>query len=245
LHVTTRDAGARLRRLEELAGLLKSREFVTAAELAVELGVSLRTVSRDLALLREQGTPIEADRGRGGGMRLERNWALGRVHLSPEESIDLLLSLAIAERLNAALFQRLPAIRRKIVAAFAHGYQQRVRDLRRRILVGQPASHAVLATFTEPAPGSVSRIADAFFNMRVAALDYVDQHGKVSRREVEPQFLYLNAPVWYLLGWDRLRGAVRFFRVDRIRSIEVLPQAFRLGDPTPFLEAAENTAAHL
>jgi predicted DNA-binding transcriptional regulator YafY len=241
--MTVRNAGSRLNRLDELAGLLKSRDFVTVAELAAELGVSLRTVSRDLALLRDKGTPIEADRGRGGGLRLKRNWALGRVHLSPEESIDLLLSLAIAERLNSALFQRLPAIRRKIVAAFAHGYQQKVRDLRRRILVGQPASQAVLATFSEPAPGSLSRIAEAFFNMRVLTLDYIDQHGNVSRREVEPQFLYLNTPVWYLLGWDRLRGAVRFFRVDRIRAIEILPQAFRLSDPTPFLEATENTAA--
>ena len=238
-----RAAGIRLRRLEEVSGLLRSRDFVTAAEIADELGVSLRTVTRDLALLRERGTPIEADRGRGGGLRMERRWALGRVHLSPEESIDLLLSLAIAERMNAALFQRLPAIRRKIVAAFAHGYQQKVRDLRRRILVGQPASHAVLASFADPAPGSLSKVAEAFFNLRVLALDYTDQHGNVSRREVEPQFLYLNTPVWYLLGWDRLRDAVRFFRVDRIRALEVLPQSFRLSDPSPFLEAAEGTAA--
>ncbi len=101
----------------------------------------------------------------------------------------------------------------------------------------------MLTTFADPAPGSLSRVAEAFFNMRVLALDYVDQHGNVSRREVEPQFLYLNTPVWYLLGWDRLRGAVRFFRVDRIRSIEILPQGFRLSDPAPFLEAAEGTAA--
>src|SRR5688572_984218 len=241
--MTGRAAGSRLKRLDELAGLLKSRDFVTAGELAAELGVSLRTVSRDLALLRDQGTPIDADRGRGGGLRMERNWSLGRIHLSPEESIDLLLSLAIAERMNAALFQRLPAIRRKIVAAFAQGYQQKVRDLRRRILVGQPASQAVLASFADPASGSLSRVAEAFFNMRVLALDYVDQYGNVSRRQVEPQFLYLNTPVWYLLGWDRLRDAVRFFRVDRIRAIEILPQAFRLSDPAPFLEAADNTAA--
>jgi hypothetical protein len=60
---------------------------VTAGELAEELGASLRTLNRDLGLLRDSGLPIESDRGRGGGLRLKRNWALGR--LRPAESLSI------------------------------------------------------------------------------------------------------------------------------------------------------------
>src|SRR5262245_27142661 len=134
--MVARSDAARLRRLEELKGLLKSREHVTAGELAAELGVSLRTLNRDLEILRNSGVPIESDRGRGGGLRLQRNWALGRLHLSPPEAIDLLLSMAIAERTNSPLLLReLGAVKRKIVAAFPESYQPKIRSLRKRILI--------------------------------------------------------------------------------------------------------------
>ena len=235
-----RAASSRLHRLEELKGLLKAREHATAAALAGELGVSLRTLNRDLALLRDGGVPIESDRGRGGGLRLQRNWALGRLHLSPAEAIDLLLSIAIAERMNSPLLLRqLASIKRKVVAAFSESYQAKIRSLRRRILVGQPASAQVVASFAPPQRGTLAGIAEAFFDTRCVSIEYMDQHGAVTSREVEPQFLYLNVPVWYLLTWDRLRGAVRFFRIDRIRSVSVLDRRFRLADPKPFLAEGE------
>lgn len=236
----SRAAASRLRRLEELKGLLRAREHVTAAELSAELGVSLRTLNRDLGILRDSGVPIESDRGRGGGLRLQRNWTLGRLHLSPEEAIDLLLSIAIAERMNSPLLlQQLAPRKRKIVAAFSESYQPRIRALRKRILVGGPASEQVIASFSPPQRRSLVGIAEAFFNMRCIAIDYVDQTGATTSRDVEPQFLYLNVPVWYLLAWDRLRAAIRFFRIDRIRSVRPLEAGFRLADPRPFLAEAE------
>lgn len=235
-----RTAASRLNRLEELKALLKAREHVTAAELAAEVGVSVRTLNRDLDLLRDNGVPIESDRGRGGGLRLQRDWALGRLHLSPAEAIDLLLSMAIAERMNSPLLlQQLVPIRRKVVAAFSKGYRSKINALRKRVLVGQPASEKVMATFTAPQRRALSGVAEAFFNMRCIAIDYVDQNGVSTSRDVEPQFLYLNVPVWYLLAWDRLRDAVRFFRVDRIKSVTPLPASFRLGNPEIFLADAE------
>jgi predicted DNA-binding transcriptional regulator YafY len=229
-----------MRRLEELKGLLKAHERVTAAELSAELGVSIRTLNRDLEILRDSGIPIESDRGRGGGLRLQRNWTLGRVHLSAEEAIDLLLSIAIAERMNSPLLlQQLAPIKRKIVAAFSETYQTKIRSLRKRILVGEPASEHVIASFVPPQPRTLTGVAEAFFNMQCIAINYVDQNGASTSRQVEPQFLYLRVPVWYLLTWDRLREAVRCFRIDRIKSTKQLETRFRLADPQPFLAEAE------
>jgi predicted DNA-binding transcriptional regulator YafY len=171
---------------------------------------------------------------------MHRNWALGRLHLTPAEAIDLLLSVAIAERLDSPLLLRqLAPIKRKLVAAFSDTHQSRIRSLRKRILVGRPASPHVIASFRQPPRGAIAGTAEAFFNMRCIAIDYVDQRGATSTREVEPQFLYLSLPVWYLLAWDRLRGAVRYFRIDRIRSVRALDAVFRLADPRPFLAEAE------
>jgi predicted DNA-binding transcriptional regulator YafY len=238
--MAARTASSRLRRLEELKGLLKAREHVTAEELADELGVSLRTLNRDLEVLRDSGVPIESDRGRGGGLRLQRNWSLGRLHLSPVEAIDLLLSIAIAENMNSPLLlQQLAPIKRKIVAAFSETYQRRIRSLRRRILIGSAASERVLATFSQPLRGALAGIAEAFFNMRCISIGYIDGSGAITSRDIEPQFLYLSMPIWYLFAWDRLRGDVRYFRIDRIKSVTPLQEGFRLADPRPFLAEAE------
>jgi predicted DNA-binding transcriptional regulator YafY len=54
-------------RLDALKDLLAERDVTTAADLAADLGISVRTLQRDLAVLRDLGTPIEGDRGRSGG----------------------------------------------------------------------------------------------------------------------------------------------------------------------------------
>jgi predicted DNA-binding transcriptional regulator YafY len=46
-------------------------------------------------------------------------------------------------------------------------------------------------------------------------------------------------PMWYLLAWDRLRDAIRYFRIDRVKSVVPLQEGFRLADPRPFLAEAE------
>jgi len=232
-----RTAGSLLGRLDELKGLLKDRDFVTVRDLAIELGVSRRTVHRYLAILRESGLPIESGRGRGGGLQLHPRWGLGRVHFSAAEAIDLLLSIAIAERMNSpVLLRQLAGIQRKIVASFGEAHGAQIRSLRKRILLGPPASGRVAGSLGEGPHRAHPALAEAFLNARCAAIEYVDRNGVTTSRQVEPHYLYLSPPVWYLLAWDRLRGAVRHFRVDRIKSVTPQGMSFRLADSRPFVE---------
>ena len=233
-------------RLEELKSLLSSSDHVTAAELASRLGVSLRTLNRDLGLLRDSGMPIDADRGRGGGLRLNRRWSVGRVNLDYREAIDALLSLAVAEKLGSALLlDRARSARHKLAATFSPAHQARIRLMRRRILIGDAASPDVMATY---APGSTTRrgmVAEAFFEMKRLEITYMDGQGRRTVREVEPQFLYLSWPVWYLLSWDELRRSVRTFRLDRIVQSKMKQSGFKLRNELPFLEAIEHTGERL
>lgn len=232
--------------MEALKGLLAERDYTTAAELAAELSVSVRTLQRDLALLRDLGIPIDSDRGRGGGLRLERGWSLGRVHLSESEAIGMLLSLTIAEKVGSPIMlDDARTIARKIATSFAPAQASRILAMRRRILVGAQASDHVLSSYRAP-PGAVTQpLLDAFVNRRVAVIRYQDQHATVTEREIELQYFYYNLPVWYALVWDRLRDNVRFFRIDRIKRIQLLSEQFRLRRDDQFLTAGEPDAKAL
>jgi len=239
-------ASDRLERLERLKGLLKANDSMTVKELAGELDVSVRSLSRDIELLRSSGVPIEADRGRGGGVRLQRQWSFGRLHLDFEEGIDLLLSIALAEKLNSPLLlNRLRSIRQKLAASFPESQQDRIRMLRNRILMGPPASEHVMQTYRMNAPEQLTNVTRAFFDMRLLEIRYSDEATRMTTRQIEPQFLYLSVPAWYLLAWDRLRDGIRTFRIDRIHTATVMDAMFRLRDRRTFVEWAGATAESL
>ncbi|MFO1067836.1 MAG: WYL domain-containing protein [Geminicoccaceae bacterium] len=236
----------RLERLDRLQGLLRAGDLATVDALAEATGASARTVRRDLELLRRRGLPIDGERGRGGGVRLDRQWQLGRLNLGIEEAMGLLLSMAIAERLGApVLLGRLWATRQKLAAAFSAEQQAQIRGLRQRVLIGAPASERVRASVRAAAPAEWPALGQAFFARRRLRIAYEDGAGTITERSIEPQFLYLNLPVWYVLAWDQLRDAIRLFRLDRVRAATLLPETFRLRDPAPFLEQAEREVGRL
>ena len=215
-------------RLDLLARVLRDRPGVTAADLARELGVSVRSVFRDLDALRERGYPIEAARGRGGGLRLRGNWGLGRVLLSRDEALCTLLGLAVAERLGFPMFApELARARRKLADAFPATERRRIAPLRERIFVGAAASPEVRRSYREPAPAPMRRLQVAFVEERVVRAEYAKEGGATSERRLEPHALVINWPAWYLMAYDHLRGESRTFRLDRFVSVELDAEAFR------------------
>lgn len=222
----------RLERLDRLAARLKSDEPLILKDIAAEMGVSTRTLSRDVEILRERGLPIEADRGRGGGVRLHWSWGIGRIALSYREAVDLLVSLAVVEQMKSPmLMANLSPVRRKIMASFSPADRSRVQKLKSRILIGQTASLMVQENYAPPPAALVEPLHEAFLLMKVARIDYRDEQGVQTRRSIEPHFLLLNYPVWYVLCWDRMRDDIRTFRCDRLRRVALTDETFR---PLPY-----------
>lgn len=225
----------RLRRLELIAVQLKQDVLCTVADLAEQHGVSERTITRDLQLMRDQGLPIDADRGRGGGVRLDRNWGVGRLNLSYAEVVDLFISISVAEQMNSPLFlASLGSIRRQLVASFAPEKRRRVEELNSRILVGTTASTAVQGTIEKPAARIAQRLHQCFLSQSAMTIRYRDEAGRTTNREIEPHYLLLNYPVWYVLAFDRMRGAPRTFRCDRIAEAQDSGERFQLLPKTSF-----------
>ena len=212
----------RIDRLDLLTRVLRDRPGITVAELARELQISARSVFRDIDHLRERGYPIEADRGRGGGVRLHASWGLGRVLLSSEEALCTLLSLAISEKLSFPMFStEVSRARKKIVDAFPTAERKKIAPLRERIFIGRPASMKVRGTYVTPDAGVMRKLQVAFVREATVRADYIKETGELSTRRLEPHAMLINWPAWYLLGFDHLRGEPRTFRFDRFRMVEI------------------------
>ena len=231
----------RVDRLDLLARVLRDRPGLSAGDLAEELGVSIRSVFRDIDLLRERGYPIEASRGRGGGLRLHPNWGLGRVLLSRDEALCTLLGLAVAEKLGFPMFAGdVGRARRKIADAFPASERRRIAPLRERIFTGGPASATVRASWGSPAPVPMRHLQVAFVEQRIVRADYAKEDGTILTRRLEPHALVINAPAWYLVAYDYLRGGQRTFRLDRFAAVDLEEATFQ---PRPREVVAELLAS--
>lgn len=219
----------RLERLDRLESWLKSDDMLVLRDAAAELGVSIRTINRDIELLRERGVPVEADRGRGGGVRLNSRWGVGRVAFTYREAIDLLVGIAMSEQTDQDMqMGQSRSIRRKLMASFSHADQSRINKFRDRIRTGASSSVASLSDFKASGEQVGSALKEAFLLTKTANLVYLDGKGQETCRLIEPHFLVLNPPIWYAVCWDHLRQDVRSFRCDRMLRVELQSSTFDL-----------------
>lgn len=214
-------------RQDAIAGWLRARGSATVDEIARQFGVSLRTAHRDVAALRGRDVPIEGEPGRGGGLRLDPLLALPPARLELDEVVGLVMAVSLAGRSGALPFG--PSARAAIGKVLATLPARRAAELRRaldRVLVGPPASAAVVASLG-PVPDGVLRAFEAGFTAgRALGFTYRDRHDARSSRRVEPHGLLAQVPAWYLLAQDLDRRAPRMFRLDRIRAPRLLEERF-------------------
>lgn len=204
-------------RVMDLLDLLRGEREIAVPEIARRLGVSVRTVRRDLALLRERGHPIAGEAGPGGGVRLERDRGVAAVHLALPEIVALWLAASLAHLGTSLPWSK--ATSRAVDRLLASLPEERGRELRallRRVVVGPPATASMIAT-VGPTAHDVLAVFETAFRARVAMrFSYRDRHGRTSHRLVEPHGILVQPPLWYVLALDRESGARRSFRMDRM-----------------------------
>ena len=226
--------------MDLLAAHLKQDTRSTMKGLAAQLGVSERTIARDLALMRDRGLPIDADRGRGGGVRLDPHWGVGRMNLSYAEAVDLLISIEVAEQMGSPMFlANLGAVRRHLVASFSPRKRAEVARLKSRIFIGDTASTQVQAGVAPPPARVVQALHQAFVDRETLDIRYGREDGLVTDRQIAPHYMLLKYPVWYVLAFDHLRQAPRTFRTDRISAASRTGTSFALAPIERFGSALE------
>lgn len=245
-------------RRDAVVRMMRRRGFVSVAELADEGGVSRRTILRDLAALRDQGFRIDAEPGRGGGVRLDPTSVQLTTRLSAEEVFSLLLSVSVLRASQSLPFAGV-ADRglARIEASLPPDRVKSLRELLARVLVGAPAGESFLSEIGEMDPDLLGVFELGFTRQRYIAFGYVDRSGARTVRRVEPQGIFVRTPVWYLIGYDPDRADFRHFRMDRIEGpvllegerftvrhmdliLKTCPGAVPVGKGCPFVPTSFN-----
>ncbi|MEU0499928.1 YafY family protein [Nocardia sp. NPDC005998] len=222
-------------RLLRLLSLLQTPREWPGSELADRLGVTDRTVRRDIDRLRELGYPVEASMGATGGYRLVAGAAMPPLLVDDEEAV------AIAVGLRAAAGSAIAGIEESSVRALAKLEQVLPAKLRRRVRVLDTA--LVPPTDDGPAvdPEILTALAAAVTNRERVRFGYRGESGAQTRRHIEPLGLVPSRRRWYLVGHDVDRDDWRIFRVDRIEQPQ--PTGARCTPrPLPAADAAAYVA---
>jgi predicted DNA-binding transcriptional regulator YafY len=194
------------------------RTALPARQLADTLGVSVRTVYRDVADLQVSGVPIEGEAGVGYVLR--KGADIPPLMFSAEE----LEALVVGTRfVRAFAGSRLAAGARAALLKIQAVLPDELREQAERTRIFAPVWRN---QHYEDFLALLDRLHDAIDNRQVLRLCYRDEDDRESRREIEPLCLAFWGGKWTLGGWCRLREDFRNFRPDRMTDCDATGEVF-------------------
>jgi predicted DNA-binding transcriptional regulator YafY len=217
-------------RLLQLLSLLQQRQW-TGGDLAERLGVTERTLRRDVERLRALGYPVTGDRGVAGGYRLGAGGTLPPLLLDDDEATAVAIALRAVSGVDG--------IADTAVSALAKLEQVLPARLKHRITALQQTTLALPQWATTSDPDSLAAVAVACRGQHRIRFTYTDHSGKTSKRHAEPHRLVHSGRHWYLVARDLDRAQWRAFRADRIAEPLDTGERFVPHDPP---DAAEFVA---
>jgi predicted DNA-binding transcriptional regulator YafY len=229
-----------------LLSLLQTHRYWPGTELAERLGVSVRTLRRDIDRLRELGYPVEAQRGVDGGYQLAAGAALPPLVIDDEEAVALAVGLqAAAQGAVAGIAESSVRVLAKVVQVMPARLRRRVEALR---VMTVPADWGGPATAGVD-PAALSVVALACRDCEQLRFSYTAADGQHTNRDVEPHRLVCLGRRWYLVAYDRTRQDWRSFRVDRLTAPNGTGSRFRprelpAADAAAFVRASLDNLPH-
>jgi predicted DNA-binding transcriptional regulator YafY len=202
-------------RLFAIAEYLRGRRSgVTSAELAERFDVTVRTIFRDLDALRDASLPLNAERGRGGGIALDRSYALPPVNFSAREAALLITACAwLAEMRVLPFTETLGSALDKVRAALsASSQRQLLKHMKTLKFIGVPAHTA--------SPQVRRALEQAWFENATLRIRYAGRDGQATRR-VQLQSVVMERSETLLNCLDLDKQESRQFKLARIEHAEL------------------------
>ncbi|WP_426762784.1 helix-turn-helix transcriptional regulator [Pseudarthrobacter sp. 1G09] len=206
----------RVERLHALSEMLRrsGKRGVSAERLAREFEVSVRTIKRDLDALENSGAPVWSRPGPGGGYGLATGAPLPPVTLSPAQAMALMAAVSAAP--DAPYADLAAAGIQKILDVLDPKTRERADEMGSRVWFNAlPSSSRAIKSALE----------EAMAGQRVIRMRYTAKDETTTSRDVEPVLFASTNGQWYLVGWCRLRDAMRWFTVARIERASVTKTA--------------------
>lgn len=193
-------------RLFRIVYYLLDKGKSTAPQLAEEFEVSVRTIYRDIDVLSGMGIPVYAAQGKGGGIKLMDGYVLDKLLLSSHEKEQILMALqgmtAAEQKDSAGLLTKLGSL-----------FQSKT-------------ANWIEVDFSNWAKNKTDQdrfhvIKNAIFGRNVISFHYFGSNRVDTQREVEPLKLVFKSKDWYLYGFCLKRNDCRFFKLTRIKEIQI------------------------
>ncbi len=203
-------------RLFQIVQMLRGRRLTTAAMLAGRLGVSERTIYRDIRDLSLSGVPVEGEAGMG--YRLDAGFDVPPLMFSAQEVEALIAGIRMLQTWSGdALAGAAESAQEKLLAALSP--ERRLTAETSRIFAPDFGKRCVVRATFDQMHGALQQ-------RHVLRLLYTDEQGRSSERDVQPLGLFFWGAVWLLAAWCEYRNDYRSFRLDRCQRVEVLDRRF-------------------
>lgn len=205
---------------------LQSKRIVKAEEIAQRFDISLRTVYRDIRALEEAGVPIGAEAGIG--YFIADGYQLPPVIFTKQEASALITGEKLLEKFaDKSLAENFTTAMKKVRSVLRSKDKEYIESLEEKMLV-----HTKLKSPHEQFPNRFAiEIQEALAMQNVLDIEYFAAYNEsFTRRLVEPLGLFFFNARWHLLGWCRTRNDYRDFRIDRIKTLQTLPETFKRKD---------------
>ncbi|MBB6675404.1 helix-turn-helix transcriptional regulator [Cohnella nanjingensis] len=201
-------------RLIRLMMIVHAKKSFTIAEIAYELGVSPRTVSRDLMELGELGVPLYSIQGRGGGYKLLNERALPPITFIESEAIAIYFAVRSLHYFGALPFgDQAESALDKFYHHLPSDAKKQIDRLKNKVIIwspNRPMSDACLTVLLQ-----------AVMIRSAVTIAYRSSEGGVNTRDIQPIGLYSDRGYWYCPAYCFARRAIRLFRADRIAEAKL------------------------
>ncbi len=208
-----------INRLLGIIYILISKGTVTATELAERFEVSTRTIYRDVEALSMAGIPVYAKKGKNGGICLIEKFVLNKMLISQEEQQEILAAL---------------------LSVRETGVTEEENTLKKlgEFFETQPVDWLAidLSDWSGSRQQMYEEVKQAVLGRKVICFDYYGQNGEMMRRIVEPVQMVFKEYTWYLKAYCRMRQDFRFFKLFRMKRLEVSGECFEPRAEYPWRE---------
>lgn len=207
----------RVSRLTAILTQLQTQRLLTATYLAEKFNVSVRTIYRDMRALEESGIPIIAEEGKG--YSLMEGYRIPPVMFTEAQANALIIAeQLVLKNKDTSLIKDYTEAVDIIKSVLKYSIKDKANLLSDRTRFDQNINR-------ERNSNNLSDLQFALTNFNLVKIDYTNEQEKTTTRFIEP-FALLSTDNWLLVAYCRLREEFRYFRLDRIKKLEILSENF-------------------
>ena len=216
-------------RLFEIVYTLLDRGTATAQELADQLGVSKRTILRDIETLTLAKVPVYTTQGKGGGVSLLEGYVLDKAVLSDEEKEQILLGIKTLLPTGSASGKALS----KLGSLFS--------------VKNTDWIEVDFSRWSNPTHDreKFNNLKNAVMQRKALAFSYPNSVGEISERKAYPLKLVFQGQAWYIQAFCLLKEDYRTFKINRMIDLQVLPETFDAALYAPPPVVPQNIPPHV